>query len=65
MRDFGSWFAEQGKEEPETHFWLKCRGCGKEELVERKAYENGDVAWYSEDEESGEGVCGGSQFCCP
>lgn len=72
MRDFGSWFSEQGKSEPEAvdgSAWMKCCGCGKTETVSLKAYENGDTGWHTEDEVEDEGtyegVCGGSQFCLP
>jgi hypothetical protein len=68
MRDFGSWFADQGKAEPEEvddTLWLRCRGCGKEERLSLAEYENGDTGWYADDDGSGEGVCGGSQFCLP
>jgi hypothetical protein len=67
MRDFGSWFSEQGKgetEEIDDTIWLECH-CGKWETVSRAAFENGDTGWYSEDPDSGKGLCGGSQFCTP
>jgi hypothetical protein len=64
-RDFGAWFSEQGKEpevvDDEIHF--EC-GCGMSEWVSRKAYENGDTRWYSEDPDSGKGLCCGP-FCLP
>ena len=64
MKDFGAWFAEQGKaEEEDGEIYLRCR-CGKSEVVSLKAYENGDTGWYSEDPDSGVGLCG-SQFCTP
>ena len=70
MRDFGSWFSEQGKvetKEVDGYAWLECRSCGKKETVDVKAYANGDTGWYIEDEvepdNTYEGVCGGSQFC--
>jgi hypothetical protein len=72
--DFGRWMAAQGAqpapqaEEPpmeeEGTYWLECRACGKWEIVTHKAFENGDTGWYSEDPESGEGLCGGP-FCTP
>lgn len=74
MKDFGAWFAEQGKaqpgaapEEDETGdmHWFRCRRCGKTELVTRLEYENGDVAWYAEDEDFKNAVCGGGPFCLP
>jgi hypothetical protein len=70
MRDFGSWFSEQGKsEEVDGIAWMKCCGCGKTETVSIKAYENGDTGWYTEyeveDEGTYEGVCGGSDRCIP
>lgn len=64
-RDFGAWFSEQGKE-PEVEddeIRLECP-CGKSEWVSRKAVENGGAGWYSEDPDSGEGLCGGP-FCMP
>jgi hypothetical protein len=74
MRDFGSWFSGQGAEKPaevdaNATAWLRCTGCGKTEIVNLKAYENGDTGWYvwEEVEADGdhEGRCGGSQFCLP
>ncbi|KAE8757347.1 hypothetical protein FSO04_24315 [Paraburkholderia madseniana] len=72
MRDFGAWFSEQGKSEPveiDGSAWMKCCGCGKEETVNLKAYENGDTGWYVDDEVEPdgtyEGVCGGSDRCIP
>lgn len=44
---------------------MRCWGCGKEETVERKAYENGDTGWYSEDFKTGTGLCGGGPRCTP
>ena len=43
--------------------WLEC-SCGKYEIVSISAYENGDTGWYSDDIESGKGLCCG-QFCMP
>jgi hypothetical protein len=66
MKDFGSWFAEQGKSDKaqeDEEIYFRC-GCGKTEVVSRKAYENGDTRWYSEDPDSGVGLCG-SQWCMP
>ncbi|CAG4889511.1 hypothetical protein [Paraburkholderia gardini] len=71
MRDFGSWFGEQGSEPKEVDgsAWFECRRCGKSETVGLKAYENGDTGWYVGEEveadETYHGVCGGSQFCLP
>jgi hypothetical protein len=69
-KDFGAWFSEQGKEEPEEideHIWLTCAGCGKHELVSRADMENGDTAWYADAgmESAGLGVCGGGPHCLP
>jgi hypothetical protein len=67
MRDFGAWFAEQGKGETEDvddTLYLKCR-CGKSEFISLAEYENGDTGWYSEDLESGRGLCGGGPGCTP
>lgn len=69
-KDFGAWFSEQGKAkdvgaaaETEDGFCLECR-CGKHEYVTLAAFENGDTGWFSEDPESGKGLCGG-QWCMP
>jgi hypothetical protein len=67
MRDFGTWFAEQGKEpveEIDESVYLECTGCGKTEFVERRELENGD-AWATFDESAGTGLCGGSHRCVP
>lgn len=72
MKDFGSWFAEQGESKANDDdglAYMKCRGCAKTEAVDLKSYYNGDTGWYVEEEvepdEDYEGVCGGSQFCLP
>lgn len=72
MRDFGSWFAEQGKSEPvevDEDIRFECRGCGKVEYLTLAQYESGGYGWYVDDLEAGDtrasGVCGGSQFCLP
>jgi len=72
VKDFGTWFSEQGgaeSQEVDGSVWLKCLGCGKKETVDIKAYLNGDTGWYVDDDvepdETYEGVCGGSQFCTP
>jgi hypothetical protein len=70
MRDFGSWFSEQGKgetEEVDEKVWLRCYGCAKDGHVSIKAMKNGDTGWYVEGEVEADGtyngLCGGSQFC--
>lgn len=72
MRDFGSWFAEQGKSElikVDGTAWFRCCECGKQEVLTLAEYRNGDTGWFVEEdvEPDGdyEGVCGGSQFCLP
>lgn len=67
-KEFGQWFADVGKgetEELDDSLWLVCTGCGKSDVVSRAEFENGDSGWYSEDPESGEGLCTGSLFCLP
>lgn len=69
MKDFGQWFKEQrplkdDTTNDETHVRLKCTGCGKSELVELNALENGD-AWATFNVDTGEGQCGGSDRCVP
>lgn len=71
MKDFGAWFAEQGKDQPgETReeddtYLFRCRCCGKEEYVSMAAYDNGDVAWYAMNDDFEHAVCGGGPFCLP
>ena len=74
MKDFGQWFNEwqpvaPKSEEADSYAWMKCHGCGKEESVSVAAYANGDTGWYVEEDVEAEGdyqgVCGGSDRCCP
>jgi hypothetical protein len=67
-KDFGAWLNNQGKAKEaekaaEDGFCLECR-CGKYEYVTMEAFENGDTGWFSENPESGKGLCGG-QWCMP
>lgn len=78
MMDFGRWMAKQGQKEedppkveeppqendPDERIYLEC-GCGKTEVVTRRALENGDTGWYVDPTwPEGRGLCGG-QFCMP
>jgi hypothetical protein len=67
MKDFGQWLADAGKgetEEVDDTIYLTCISCGRTEYVSLAEYENGDTGWLV-DLESGEGLCGGGQFCLP
>jgi len=60
MLNFDAWLRQPITTETteEDVLYLHCIGCGKDEMVTKKALENGD-AWATEE------LCGGSHLCCP
>lgn len=72
MKEFGQWFADQGKgqtEEIDDTCHFTCRGCGKSEYLSWAEYEAGDSGWWVESSEVGKptasGVCGSGPYCIP
>lgn len=59
MLNFDAWLRQpMATEQEEDVVYLHCIGCGKDEMVTKKALDNGD-AWATEE------LCGGSHLCCP
>ena len=72
MKDFGAWFADQGKsetEEVDDVFNIRCGHCGKEEYISVCEYESGDSGWHTDEKpvpgDAIWGLCGGGPGCTP
>lgn len=68
MKDFGSWFGDQGKgetEEVDDVLWITCSHCGKSEPISKSEWESGDSDWYVEDWGDDTGLCCGGLGCTP
>lgn len=65
MRSFESWFENHYVPDEDVYMPMHCYGCGKDQIVNLAALENGDTGWYAPDPASGVGLCGGTVYCTP